>query len=378
MAALSTERLLARPRALAAGTPALNPGTAVPAFKPLEPAAGASLAWIEPQKTHFGIAYTTVSIAHEPAGYFPVARQNLRFGWPCPVLASWATPLSFAGTPLIDERHADAALEGFLNSKGIAAFLLNGIPTDGAFWHKLHEVAERLDAPIHVMARWQRAALRPTASFEAWFEANFERKRRKEFRRLRARLAEQGRLELRVFAPGDGIMTWTDELLALEAKGWKGRRGTALAANPKAARSLHDCLKNLETQGALRFWKLVFNGQPAAMMFAVVQDSQAWLAKIAYDEELAKFSPGVLLVLDATERLMAEPPIKLIDSCAIPGHPMIDKLWRDRIAMGDVLIGRPGTSPALFKAMRAAEGLRRAAYAAAREAYHRLTRRHRS
>jgi hypothetical protein len=378
MAALSTDTFLARPRDLTTRDLALDADIAVPAFRPLEPAAGAGLAWIEPQKAHFGLEYTTVSLDHEKVGYFPVARQDFRFGWPCPVLASWKTPFSFAGTPLIDEGYADAALEGFLNTKGIAAFVFGGIPANGPFWDKLNETAERLEAPIKIMSRWQRAALRPRTSFETWFETNFERKRRKEFRRLRNRLAEQGRLESRVFTPGDRLETWTDELLALEAKGWKGRRGTALAPDPQAVRCLHDCLKNLETEGSLRFWKLAFDGKPVAMMFALVQNSQAWLAKIAYDEDLSKYSPGVLLVLDATEKLMSEPQIKLVDSCAIPGHPMIDHIWRDRIEMCDVLIGRPSTSRAKFKAMSTAEGLRRSAYATARDIYYRLTKRHRS
>ena len=52
----------------------------------------------------------------------------------------------------------------------------------------------------------------------------------------------------------------------------------------------------------------------------------------------AKYSPGVLLVLYATERLFAESGITFVDSCAIPGHPMIENIWRDRIKVADVMI----------------------------------------
>ena len=85
--------------------------------------------------------------------------------------------------------------------------------------------------------------------------------------------------------------------------------------------------------------------------------SSAWLGKIAFDEAFAKYSPGVLQILDATESLFAEGGIALVDSCAIPDHPMIDNIWRDRIAMADVLIGTPNMPSARFKAMVAAEKL---------------------
>ena len=48
------------------------------------------------------------------------------------------------------------------------------------------------------------------------------------------------------------------------------------------------------------------------------------------------------------------------DSCAEPGHPMIDHIWRDRLDMRDVLIGRPGQNPALFALLCRLERIRRA------------------
>ena len=94
----------------------------------------------------------------------------------------------------------------------------------------------------------------------------------------------------------------------------------------------------LAAAGKLRFWKLALDGKTIAITYAIVEGDQAWLHKIAYDEAYAKYSPGVLLVLYATERLFAESGITLVDSCAIPGHPMIENIWRDRIKVADVMI----------------------------------------
>jgi hypothetical protein len=45
-----------------------------------------------------------------------------------------------------------------------------------------------------------------------------------------------------------------------------------------------------------------------------------------------------LLVLDATQAFFADPGVELVDSCAIPDHPMINRIWRDRIRIADVLV----------------------------------------
>ena len=167
---------------------------------------------------------------------------------------------------------------------------------------------------------------------------------------------------------------WIDELLSLEAKGWKGRQKTAILNNARMESALTRALHSLAREGSLRFWKLSLNGEPVAMMFALVSGAQAWLGKIAYDENYARHSPGVLLILDVTKALFEEPGIRLVDSCAIPGHPMIDNIWRERIQMCDVLIGAPGMSPALFALMVGAEHLRYNVRTAAKTFYYSITR----
>lgn len=294
-------------------------------------------------------------------GLFPLTRKG-------GVLRTWKTPLFFAGVPLVGTSEALSAL-----LKDIAH--LRQIPASGPFWDMLQAEAARTGADIHVLRRWERAALEVSGSFEAWFEKSYDRKRRKEYRRLKARLGETGRLESIALEPGADPSQWTDDILALEARGWKGKRGTAMAGNPKVAAALKTALNQLARDHALRFWKLALDGKPIAMMFALVHQGQAWLGKIAYDEAYAKYSPGVLLVLDATENIFAEGTIRLVDSCAIPGHPMIDHVWRDRLAMADVMAGPRGVR---LGALVALERLKLTAREALRDLYYTIRRRRRS
>ena len=293
--------------------------------------------------------------------------------FPPSVLTNWITPLSASGLPHLDRHLGAEAFAAFLRHER-APVLLTGIPADGPFWDTLAAAAPRLA----ILDRWKRAALRPTGTFENWFDGNFEKKRHKEYRRLRTRLSEQGRLESLSLKPGEDVGPWVQRLLDLEAAGWKGKRGTALKTTAPIAAAFAEAARDLHRAGKLRFWSLALDGRTIATMFAIAEGRSAWLGKITYDEAFAKFSPGVLLILDATESLFNEGGINLVDSCAIPGHPMIDNIWRDRVAMADVMVASADVGQARFALTVAAERLRRAARTAARDLFYTLTRRHRS
>jgi hypothetical protein len=298
----------------------------------------------------------------------PVVRRGL----PLPLLGNRASPISTFGPPHLDADLAVPALTAFLRHVG-APVLIQSVPRDGAAWEALTAAGQ-----VAEVERWHRAGLQVSGSFDAWFERNFERKRRKEYRRLKARLAEAGHLVARSLAPGEDPLPWISRFLDVEAASWKGGRGTALKSDAKATAALRDACTALARHGRLRFWILELDGRPIAALYATVDRGQAWLGKIAFDPAFAKFSPGVLVVLHATERIFAEGGIALVDSCAIPGHPMIDNIWRDRIAMADVVVAHPGFSRAAFAATAMAERARRLGHAALRGLRNRMTGRHRS
>jgi hypothetical protein len=79
---------------------------------------------------------------------------------------------------------------------------------------------------------------------------------------------------------------------------------------------------------------------------------------MAHDEALNRFSPGQLLILEATRTLFEDEQILFADSCAIPDHPMIDHLWKDRLEVRDVLIGNPHKPRLLFHLIHALERAR--------------------
>lgn len=299
----------------------------------------------------------------------PVQKRKFPRG----LLSNWITPLTVIGVPHIDRDIPAAVLQAFTSSLD-SPLMLHSVETRGAFWDYL----STRNVHFAVLDTWQRAALHLSGTFGDWFERNFDRKRRKEYKRLQNRLSELGKFEQVSLEPGMDSAPWINDLLALEAAGWKGKRGTAIAIDPALDIATREACTSLARAGKLRMWKLALDGKTIAIMHGVVEGDQAWLGKIAHDEAFARFSPGVLLILHATEQLMKEEGIARADSCAIPGHPMIENIWRDRIDMADVIIAPRTISTAHFNIIVQLERLRRTARAMARDTYNFIRGRHRS
>ena len=226
---------------------------------------------------------------------------------------------------------------------------------------------------VHMLKQWQRAGLKISGTFDDWLMSNFDHKRRKELKRLRARLSEQGALTLDSLHPGGELADHVAAFLTVEVAGWKGKRGTAIGNDPKLVKGLEQGLAAMHGLGKVRFWTLRLDGRPVASLFALVDGGEATLGKICHDESLGRFSPGVLLIIDATEALFSDATITFADANAIPGHPMIDRIWRDRISCMDVVIAGPVVNSLTFRAVALGFGMKDAARAVIKRIYLRVT-----
>ena len=83
---------------------------------------------------------------------------------------------------------------------------------------------------------------------------------------------------------------------------------------------------------------LELNGKPIAQKCNFLAENGSYAFKIAYDEDYARYSPGLLLEIENIEHFHATPEIEWMDSCAVPDHFMINRLWLDRRTIQTVLI----------------------------------------
>ncbi|MFN7159793.1 MAG: GNAT family N-acetyltransferase, partial [Erythrobacter cryptus] len=107
--------------------------------------------------------------------------------------------------------------------------------------------------------------------------------------------------------------------------------------------------------GRLERLALRLDGRAIAMLANFITPPGAYSFKTAFDEDYARFSPGMLLQLENLA-LLERPDVAWADSCAAEGHPMIERLWRDRRHMvsRNIAIGGP-TRRALFRLLMAWE-----------------------
>jgi len=200
-------------------------------------------------------------------GLVPLARSPRYYGRPIPHVGNWLHGNAFLGAPLVAQgaeqafwhallAHADAA-------PGAALFLhLADLPLDGPLAAALREVCTTQRRPLGLVHREERALLASSLAPDAYLETALTGKKRKELRRQHARLSEQGRLDMLRQRDEADLAEWTARFLALEAAGWKGRTGSALAGAPATAALFTEALAGAAALGKLERLTLTLDGRP--------------------------------------------------------------------------------------------------------------------
>lgn len=260
---------------------------------------------------------------------------------------TWDQRVRALGEPLIRKGAEDGfwrAALAFLDQDGPGVMLrLSTLRGDSAGFAALEGLLAEQGRAHLITRQFERAGLHTGPSASDYCAAHIRAKVLKEHRRLRNRLRDLGTLATERLAPDGDIQGWIDDLFALELSGWKGREGVAAAADPAAQTSFRDVLARAHALGRLDFQRLALNDR-AISMLATLETPQgtAFQLKIAFDEDYASFSPGVLLEMDYLAAMLDGKRLILADSCARPGHPMIDRIWVDRLPIVSMAIALKG------------------------------------
>ncbi|MFC7399919.1 GNAT family N-acetyltransferase [Chelatococcus sp. GCM10030263] len=264
------------------------------------------------------------------------------------VAEALAHDYAFLATPAVDRTAVEPLLATMLDAiaavpglPNIVSFPLMG--DEGPVMAGLRTLAYRRNSPLRVVGTHRRAALRPQATDEKGSGWALSSSTRKKLRQHRRRLTELGLLTTtRHKAPAE-VAAALEEFLALEAASWKGRTGTAVASDPGRADFVRAAFRGMAEAGHIDIAALRLAGKPIAMQIMLHAGGGVFTWKIAYDEALGDYSPGVLLVEDYTNDLVADPAIALLDSCSHDDSGFMASLWKERQAIVEVLISaKPG------------------------------------
>ncbi len=302
-------------------------------------------------------------------GFFPARIETRRYGLTLPVLVGWTHPYGPLGVPLVEREAAEpvvAAFFAYLAAEPAlpGLLLLPFLRADGPFAAVVDTIARRAQMPAADFNCRRRALLAPGREPSLYVEHALGARKQKELRRLVRRLAETGAVLFASATEPAAVAAAMEDFLALEAGGWKGRAGTAAAADDDLCRFVRSACAGLAAEGKISIERILLDGRAIAAAIVLRSGRGAWFWKIAYDEAFARFSPGVLLTVALTEELVEDLTIAQTDSCASENHPMIDHIWRERLTLCERLIAVRPQAP--FDSARRLEGLRSAAIAGAK------------
>lgn len=302
-------------------------------------------------------------------GLMPVISLRRALKIPLPALVS-AHPYGTLCSPLLDRGTPVEAATRLLQqarAAGAHALVLTDVALDGAAMTVLNQVLDRDGLRPRVLSSYVRASLDATQDGDALLREALGARKLKELRRQRHRLEENGPVTFEVARGRDEIGPALETFLQLEASGWKGKRGTALVQHAGDATFIRRAVPALAETAQCEIISLRAGATAVAAGIVLRHQDRAFFFKLGIDERFAKYSPGVQLTLDLTRHLCADPAIASADSTASADHPMINPIWRGRLAIGDVLLPLRRNDPVvtLIHGALAAHG---AAYAAARRA----------
>lgn len=261
------------------------------------------------------------------------------------IMRTWSSPFGPLGTPLLDRDNPEGVLEDFFSMlsrphlKLPKVLVLPDMRLDGAVASLLRRVAETRGLPLVSTGESERPFLQSELDGDDYLKASLRPHHLREYRRLARRLADHGPVEHKVARSPDEVRLGVEAFLTLEAAGWKGRERTAMAVDRFRAAFAREAVHRLAEQDLCRVHTLTLDGKVIACLIVFVEAGVAYTWKTAYDEEWAAYSPGTLLMLEVTRQHLDDPNIEITDSCAVPDHPVMSRLWSERRPIGTLVIG---------------------------------------
>jgi CelD/BcsL family acetyltransferase involved in cellulose biosynthesis len=319
----------------------------------------------------FALSAWSGAAAERLTGLMPVIPMWRAYKIPLPAFVS-ADPYGTLCTPLLDRDNAeDASLQLMRQARkaGAHALILRAVTLDGSAMKAFREELRRDGLRPLLLESHLRAALDARQDADELLREALGAKKLKELRRQRNRLAEHGEVSFHIARTPAEVAAAAEIFLELEASGWKAQRGTALLQDAGDAAFVRRATVALAATGHCEIVTLRAGDVPVAAGVVLRHQDRAFFFKLGVDERFAKLSPGVQLTLDLTRHLCADPAIASADSTAAPDHPMINPIWRGRLAIGDVLIPLRRHDP-VVPLIRAALALRQAIREPARRAVH--------
>jgi hypothetical protein len=274
---------------------------------------------------------------------FTVERPGFSVG--APIIRTWANPFGPLGTPLLDTEDAAETIDNLFEvltqpqTKLPSVLVLPDIRLNGRFAQLAKAVAIARDLSVATTDTFRRPMLESYLDGESYLKQSVSAHHYREMRRQWRNLEKLGTLTYNVARQPEEVRLRMEEFLALEAKGWKGKKRSALINDRYRAAFAREAITNLAEIDAVRIHTVDLDGRAIASIIVFIMAGEAYTWKTAYDESLGRHSPGKLLIMKLTDWHLDDANILRTDSCAVPDHPIMSRMWEQRDEMGSLVIG---------------------------------------
>jgi hypothetical protein len=277
-------------------------------------------------------------------GFFPLQDCRTETRVPLAACGFLRHPFCYLRTPLLRLHYAQDCLAVFLDwmfskESGVSLFELGELPGEGPLQQLLINELRSRGTLTFQQCLFTRALFRPAADADAYLQGALTPRHRRDYGRKLRRLGDEGPVRFETLGPDGDVDKWIHEFLSLEASGWKGSTGTALACKAATQAFFERIMRAAFERKRLLTLTLRVGDRPIAMRMSFLSGKSAMAFKIAYAEDLARHSPGALLEVENIRRLHAAPRLEWMDCGAIPESNLFNHLWRHRRTIETTIVG---------------------------------------
>jgi CelD/BcsL family acetyltransferase involved in cellulose biosynthesis len=304
-------------------------------------------------------------------GCVPFRSVN-RWKFPYPILTSQVRRMNGLGTPLIDPEMGTEAAAALLRAVSDERSPLHGrmfvLDTSGAGGPValyLRQAARNLGFWLCAYETFERGKLVRSDGQENAKTHSY--KTRRNLRRQMRLLTEAVGTPVELSDRSDDPVA-IDDYIALEALGYKSKKGIAMTTVPGEPEYFKDMCSRFAASGRLQVLALQAGPRAIAMQMWIRAGEGAFLWKGSYDETYGQFGPGVLLHTVAIDFFNDKTESQWMDSCTGPDHKLLFRLYpvKRPIEMLAIALGSSRVDRAVVKGFMAARPLHSRYYRATR------------
>ncbi|NTE88911.1 GNAT family N-acetyltransferase [Agrobacterium rubi] len=261
------------------------------------------------------------------------------------ILRAWSNPFGPLGTPLVDSEGAAETIDNLLDALSQPELRLPDVlvlPTlrlDGAFTRMIKAIALSRNLPLAIAEPHRRMMLESETDASLYLQNNLSAGQLQELETHWQHLKSVGTLTHDIARQPQDIRLRTEEFLALEASGSKGRKRSALVSDRYRAAFAREAITNLAEIDAVRIHTVNLNGQAIASAVVFMTMGEAYVWKLAVNENHSRHAIERLLMQKLTEWHLDDANILRTDSCGADEDGSLKGFWSESAEMGTLVIG---------------------------------------